>query len=99
MPVKVLLHSRIREASGQGEIELHSMPTTVGELAFELAKRFGPKFPQLIFQEKGSKLRDNVIILVNGHSVRMLQGMETPLAAGDRVTADTLDVLELVGGG
>ena len=99
MPVKVMLHSRIRDVAGLSEIELDPPPGTVGDLVGELAKRFGPGFSQLMFKENVSSLRDNVVILVNGHSIKMLQGMETPLAVGDKVTADTLDILEVVGGG
>lgn len=99
MPVKVLLHSRIRDVVGQREIELDPPPGTVGDLVLELVNRFGPKFSQLVFRENATGLRDNVVILVNGHSIKMLRGMETSLAVGDKVTADTLDILELVGGG
>lgn len=99
MPVKVLLHSRIRDVAGQRDIMLDRPPGTVGDLVRELARRFGPGFSQLVFKQNSSSLQDNVVILVNGHSIKMLQGMETRIAAGDRVLADTLDILEVVGGG
>lgn len=99
MPVKVLLHSRIGDVAGQREMELDPPPCTVGDLVRELSRRFGRRFSQLIFKQDSSSLQDNVVILVNGHSIRMLQGMETPIAVGDRVSADTLDILEVVGGG
>lgn len=99
MPITVLLHSRFRDVAGQRKIELDPPPSTVGDLVSELAKRFGPRFSQLVFRENATSLRDNVVILVNGHSIKMVRGMETPLAVGDKVTADTLDILEAVGGG
>lgn len=99
MPVKVLLHSRIRDVAGQREVELDPPPGTVGALVRELSRRFGPRFSQLVFKQNSWSLQDNVVILVNGHSIKMLQGMETPIGVGDRVSADTLDILEVVGGG
>jgi len=38
-------------------------------------------------------------MLVNGHSVKMLEGLRTPLLEHDMVTIDSVDVLEIVGGG
>ena len=41
----------------------------------------------------------SLILLVNGHSVKMLEGLNTPLLEKDAITIDSVDIMEIVGGG
>ena len=99
MTIRVKLYSRLRDVSGVGEIELDKVPETVNELLSELSKRFGEKFEKIIYEERKKNVRDRVMILVNGHSIRLLKGLGTPLREDDSISIDTIDVMEIVGGG
>jgi hypothetical protein len=44
-------------------------------------------------------LSPSLILLVNGHSVKMLEGLNTPLLEKDAITIDSVDIMEIVGGG
>lgn len=99
MGVRVKLYSRLREAGGVDEIVLEETPSTVGELVETLAKKLGDEFRKMVYGEDGKTLRGNIMLLVNGHSVRLLKGLETPLREDDSVSLDVIDVMEIVGGG
>lgn len=40
-----------------------------------------------------------MVVLVNGHSIRMLEGLKTTLTDLDTVAIDSVDIMEIVGGG
>jgi MoaD family protein len=97
MPVKVKMYSRLKTLTGSGEIYLERPPETVRELLDMLTSRFGEKFRDTVYPQ--GRLRDNLIIMVNGHSIKLLKGLDTPLKEEDEVYIDVIDVLEIVGGG
>ena len=99
MPIKVKLHGRLRTAAGSDEIELNSNVRTVGDLLNELMSRLGQDVGRYIFDPGTKELTPTLVMLVNGHSVRMLEGLKTPLQEKDTVTIDSIDILEIVGGG
>lgn len=99
MVIRVKLHGRTRVAAGSDEIEIAETVRTVGDLLEELVRRVGPDFRGYIFDPGRKDLSGKLVLLVNGHSVRMLEGLKTPLMERDVVTIDSVDVLEIVGGG
>jgi len=99
VPIKVKLHGRIRSAVGSEEIELPTGVSTVGELVQELSRRLGSDANRYIFESGTNQMHPTLVLLVNGHSVKMLQGLKTPLAERDTVTIDSVDIIETVGGG
>lgn len=100
MTVRVNFYSSyLKEAAGGESILLAEKPRTVGELLDLLAARLGEKFEERVYDPKQKTLKRAVVLLVNGHSVKMLNGMDTPLSAGDNVTIDTVEIVEIVGGG
>lgn len=99
MAIRVKLHGRVRTAAGSDEIEVAETVKTVGDLLEELTRRIGPDFSRYIFDPGTKEMSANLIMLVNGHSVKMLEGLRTPLLEHDMVTIDSVDVLEIVGGG
>jgi molybdopterin converting factor small subunit len=99
MAIRVKLHGRARAAAGSDEIEVAETVKTVGDLLDELTRRIGPDFSRYIFDSGTKEMSANLIMLVNGHSVKMLEGLRTPLLEHDMVTIDSVDVLEIVGGG
>ena len=99
MTIKVKLHGRARVAAGLDEIEVAEKARTVGELLDALTARIGTEFRRTMLDSRTNELSANLILLVNGHSVRMLNGLKTPLLETDVVTIDTVELLEIVGGG
>lgn len=89
----------LRQAAGCESIQLSETPKTVGELLDLLAEKLGEKFRERVYDSREKALKTALVLLVNGHSIKMLKGLDTPLAAGDSVTFDTVEIVEIVGGG
>ena len=68
-------------ADGQTEVSIKG--TNVGEALSELVRQY-PALKQHLFNE-GGELRPFVNIFLGDDDVRHLQGLETPLKAGDRL--------------
>jgi len=86
-------------AAGSDEIELSETVRDVGGLLEEIIRKAGPQARQYIFDPGTRELSPSLILLVNGHSIRMLEGLSTPLLEKDTVTVDSVDIMEIVGGG
>lgn len=99
MPITVKLHGRIRIAAGVSEITISESVRTISDLLEELIRRFGDDFRRYVFGLGREDLSGNIVLLVDGHSIRMLEGLHTQLRTGNTVTMDTVDILEVVGGG
>ncbi|MCS7126215.1 MAG: MoaD family protein [Aigarchaeota archaeon] len=97
MGIRVRLYSRLKEAVGRDEIILDQTPKNVGELIEDISKIFGEDFKKIVYQD--NRLRDNLMILVNGHSIKLLKGLETPLTETDNISIDVIDLVEIIGGG
>jgi len=99
MAVRVKLHGRLRMAAGADQIELPESVRNVGDVLDELIRRVGPEVSRYIFDPGTKELSPGLVMLVNGHSVRMLEGLNTPLLEKDTITIDSVDIMEIVGGG
>lgn len=99
MGLRVKLHGRFRMAAGTDEIEVPDTVRNVGQLLEQLANKLGPDVRNYTFEAGTSELSPRLIILVNGHSVRMLDGLRTHLEERDSITIDSVDIMEVVGGG
>lgn len=100
MTVRVNFYSTfLRQAAGGESVQLAQTPKTVRELLDMLASELGPRFVERVYDPREKALKRDFVLLVNGHSVKLLKGLETPLSSGDQVTFDTVDVVEVVGGG
>jgi molybdopterin converting factor small subunit len=97
--MRVKLHGRFRMAAGSDEIEVPDTVRNVGELLEQLTRRLGPDVRSYMFETGTKELSPRLIVLVNGHSVRMLEGLRTPLLGRNTVTIDSVDIMEVVGGG
>jgi MoaD family protein len=75
------------------EIET-SEDMTVAKLLTMLSKKYGEPFRKAIYEPKGSDIKPNYIITVNGYLLNQLKGLETKLKKGDHVT-----LLPIVSGG
>lgn len=97
MSMRVRLYSRLKEIAHRDEIILEHTPKTVGELLENISKIIGEDFKNAVYQ--GGRLKENIVILVNGHSIKLLKGLETPLTENADVSIDVIDLLEIIGGG
>lgn len=99
LPIKVKLHGRLRTAAGSEEVLLQGKLNTAGELLEELMRRLGPDVSRHIFDPGTQEMSPTLVLLVNGHSIKMLEGLKTRLVESDAVTIDSVDIMEIVGGG
>jgi len=79
--MKVSFHATIREVAGVSEtsIDADSLET----LLFALREKFGEKLYGMIVQNE--RLRDDVVILVNGQNIAHEEGIKTRLEPKDDV--------------
>jgi len=99
MAVRVKLHGRFRMIAGSAEVEIPANVKNIADLVEELARMLTPDIKRYIFDPGTKELNPSLIMLVNGHSVRMLEGLNTPLTERDDIIIDTVDIIEIVGGG
>jgi molybdopterin converting factor small subunit len=97
--IRVRLHGRPRTIAGLEEVEVNKPVRTFRDLLEELTLMLGEGFGRYLFDPGTSIVGLSMIFLVNGHSIKMLEGLETPLLDKDTVTIDSVDILEIVGGG
>jgi molybdopterin synthase sulfur carrier subunit len=94
MQVEVRFFTVLREITGKKKEEIQLQSTiTVEELLIELSTKYGKKFREYLYNEKG-KVHDYLSILVNGKSTNALQGLDTELKEGYIIA-----ILPPVGGG
>lgn len=99
MHIIVRMHGELGRIAGSGELSLHFSGNTVRDLLERLVQELGPAFARRLFESDTSNLRSELLILVNGHTVRLLDGMDTQLSNLDDVEIETVEIAETVGGG
>ncbi|NJD99643.1 MoaD/ThiS family protein [Thermococcus sp. LS1] len=85
--MKVRFYATFRELVGRKEIELSS-PRTVGELIDYLAEHYNPEIKKQLLESPRAKEAGKAIdgmILVNGHNILHLKGLDTELKDDDEV--------------
>jgi len=76
----------VRNVIGCREEELEiAVGTTVGELLSKLAEKHGDPFRMSVFRESG-ELRSTALVCVNDRDIEQLQGFETRLGSGEKVS-------------
>lgn len=81
--MKVEMYSLVRQVTGEKEVELEA--SSVEQALIQLAERYGEAFEKQVYSsEKG--LSGGINILLKGKNIHVLQGLETPLAAGDVIS-------------
>lgn len=76
--------ANFREAVGQERVEVAAVGD-VAALLDELVRRFGEKITEQLYGPSSKKLRETVNVLVNGHGINLLSGLDTKLKDGDVV--------------
>jgi molybdopterin converting factor small subunit len=99
MPIRVKFHGRIRVAARLDEIEVPKTTSNVGELLDELVRKLGPDFQRYLYIPGTKELSPNLLILINGHSVRLLAGLKTSILENIAVSIESVDLRETIGGG
>ncbi len=82
--VTVKFFANFREAVGQEQVEV-AAAMDIAALLDELVRRFGEKMTEQLYELGSKKLRETVNVLVNGHGINFLSGLDTKLKDGDVV--------------
>ena len=90
--MKILYFALLRDVTRKKEEDWGQPEATLGDLLQALATQYGHEFERWVL--KDGDLWNLVIILVNGHDVRQMQRLKTPLAPNDTVV-----IFPPVGGG
>lgn len=68
------------------EVLLDSRSPNVGELIRKILEEFGPALRNAIFREDSTAFRQGIAVAVNGRHSAFLNGMDTSLKDGDKVS-------------
>ena len=79
--MKVSFHATIRDAAGTPGAEVEA--ASVREMLQKLREVFGARLFDMLVDN--GRLREDVVILVNGTNISFSGGMDAPLGAGDEV--------------
>ena len=95
--VTCYLYGRIARILGETSIEVSFKGSTVKDFLKKITDQ-KPQLNPILFNSEG-QISVQVNILVNGHSVRLQNGLDTLLMDSDKIKIDRIDILETVGGG
>lgn len=98
MRVTVRVYGELRRIAGTSQLVIDFDGKTIGELLDHLGKVWGTEFRSRLYQS-GSELRPGLVLLANGHSVRLLDGLNTGLSDLDEIEIESVEIMETVGGG
>jgi len=96
LKVKVEYLGHIRNIIGSGreeEVEIKD-EASIADLLRMLSEKYGEPFKKAVYEPKGTDVKSNYIITVNGYLLNQLNGVETKLKQGDHVI-----LLPIVSGG
>jgi len=96
LKVKVEYLGHIRNIIGSGrqeEVEIEE-EASIADLLMALSEKYGQPFKKAVYEKRGTDVKSNYIITVNGYLLNQLSGIETKLQNGDEIT-----LLPIVSGG
>jgi len=96
LKVKVEYLGHIRNIIGSGrqeEVEIEE-EASIADLLMVLSEKYGQPFKKAVYEKRGTDVKSNYIITVNGYLLNQLSGIETKLQNGDEIT-----LLPIVSGG
>jgi len=99
LTITVKLYGRVRDYFSSPEVTVEEDVRTVGELVDVLNARSGSRLSEFFFDPGTREIRPSFIMLVNGHSIRLLQGLNTKLYGNNDIVIDNIDIMETEGGG
>ncbi len=88
----VKYYANLRQVTGMKEDSIDSDEISVGQVVDLLSGKYGESFQSLMLEN--GKLRNNVIILINGNNIIFGKGIEEKIKSGDSV-----DIFPPVAGG
>jgi molybdopterin synthase sulfur carrier subunit len=57
----------------------------ISDLLMTLSEKYGTPFNQAVYEPKGSDVKSNFMVTINGYLLNQLKGLETKLRDGDHV--------------
>jgi len=98
--VSIVFHGRFQHLARISEIKLEIEPGLSIKSLINIILSKYPDLKTLLFDDNnGHKLKSRLVILVDGHSIKLLNGLRTKLSTKDSVTFDRIDFISPVGGG
>jgi molybdopterin converting factor small subunit len=98
--IKVRIYGRLSSLTDSSEIEIPSNGIrTVRDLLERIRERGGERLYKAIVDEKADDIRVGVILVVNGKSITLMNGLDSELKDQDDVYIDTIGFIPLEGGG
>lgn len=94
--VKVRFYGRLIDIVGEREMTLEGVEK-LSDVYEKLKERLGKK-ATLIFEDNGNT-KAGIVVVINGEAASFKGGKEAKLFHGDNVTFDSIDVLQVEGGG
>ncbi len=95
MKVKIEYVGHVKSITGNKKEEVEARDgSSVAGLLNVLVKRYGEPFMKAIYEPKGTDVKPNYIVTVNGYLLNQLKGLDTELENGDHVA-----ILPVVSGG
>ncbi|MGC8910227.1 MAG: MoaD/ThiS family protein [Fervidicoccaceae archaeon] len=94
--VRVRFYGRLVDIVGEREVELDGVEK-LSDVYEKLKEKLGKK-ARLIFEETGEP-RTGIIVVINGEAASFRGGKEAKLSHGDSITLDSIDVIQVEGGG
>ena len=84
--IKIMFLSILTDITDVAELNLKVEDnSTIRNILNQLASKFGAKFKENIFKTSND-LSKYVLITVNGKHIRLLEGLETKVQAGDEIS-------------
>ncbi|MHA2365167.1 MAG: MoaD/ThiS family protein [Candidatus Hodarchaeales archaeon] len=98
--ILVKFHGRLGHIAGETSINLKiKSELTIKSILIAIKEKIPSLTPLLYDNTDLTQLNSRVIILVNGHSIKLLKGLKTKLKSNDSIQIDRIDFLSPVGGG
>ncbi len=83
--MKIRFFGTYRRITGQKEIDWNTNAQTLKELIDELSREYGEKLKEKIMADP-DKLRNDVIILINGKNEAFMKKIDTPIKEEDQIS-------------
>lgn len=81
--IEVKFLTRFIDITGEKSIQLENVGN-ISELMEHLGNKYGPKFKEVLFDDKG-EIRDFLKVMVNNEDIREINGLNTILNDGDQI--------------
>ncbi len=85
MKIRLKVFGTIRRAIGQSVVSLEATPAAnVHDIITAAIKKFGLELENILLNNNGA-ISGNLIVMLNGHDIDLLDGLDTSVRQGDEI--------------